>query len=779
MATGKTGYFDIAGTGGFAGRVNWSETYDIESNTSVVAVSLSIQSKTYGGRWYPGGTISVDGIPVVTMDFNNKATHTFNVYSAGDVWHTIYPLYGNADQPWNSGAIVHDDNGKKNVTISVNLKLYRDGNTAKPTISGSSAIALTEIPRASALAVSDGTLNTPQTIKVERKSTSFSHTITYECGTAKGTICTKSTDDSINFTPPLSLASQNTNGATVAVTFTLQTYSGSTAVGNPVSKTVTMAIPESVKPYCAVAVSDYMGYESRYGAYVKGLSRLSVNVVSETAYGAEIVSHQVTANGVVYKEAEFVTDALKTAGNMTISAKVTDSRNRTSAEAKQTISVLDYTAPAISNLTAVRCSADGTANSQGGYVKVTFSAAVTALNNQNSAEYFLHYKKPAAVDWEGVAFDELYGDYTVTNHSYVFPADTGSSYNVQITVEDNHFGMVRNVNAPTAFALMHPNPDGTGIALGKICEKSNAVEFGLPLYDKFGTSLGNGLAVYGGGNEQIDANTTLEHLILTTKNAPTSSFHYIYTCFYTSKGTTNNRAQFALPYNATGCMYYRFYSGGVWSDWTGCIANGVQVSGSLDLKATSSIRMYGAGATNAVAFLSDRIRSTANDTHYLGDSTYKFKAVYAVSGAIQTSDRNQKKDIEDIDQRYIDLFDKLRPVSFAFSDPESDRIHIGFISQDVKAAMDEVGLSDLDFAGFCRDVLTEWDEETQTDKAVTDEDGNPVYLYSLRYSEFIALNSKMIQINRKKIAEQQQELNAMKAEVEELKRIVQGLVAQA
>ena len=64
------------------------------------------------------------------------------------------------------------------------------------------------------------------------------------------------------------------------------------------------------------------------------------------------------------------------------------------------------------------------------------------------------------------------------------------------------------------------------------------------------------------------------------------------------------------------------------------------------------------------------------------------------------------------------------------------------------------------------------------ERDVLDEDGNPEYVYSLRYSEFIALNSKVIQLNREKIAQQQQELDTLKAEVEELKRLVQGLVAQ-
>lgn len=46
---------------------------------------------------------------------------------------------------------------------------------------------------------------------------------------------------------------------------------------------------------------------------------------------------------------------------------------------------------------------------------------------------------------------------------------------------------------------------------------------------------------------------------------------------------------------------------------------------------------------------------------------------------------------------------KLQPVSFLFKDGTSGRTHIGFIAQDVEQAMSECGLTDLDFAGFCKD----------------------------------------------------------------------------
>lgn len=150
----------------------------------------------------------------------------------------------------------------------------------------------------------------------------------------------------------------------------------------------------------------------------------------------------------------------------------------------------------------------------------------------------------------------------------------------------------------------------------------------------------------------------------------------------------------------------------------------------------------------------------ANGMVALGTGNHRWTQVYAVNGAISTSDRNQKNTIQPLDERYIQLFMKLLPVSFKFNNGTSRRTHIGFISQDVESAMAEVGLTDLEFAGFCKDqktvpvqkntkvkILNEetgketWQEITYTeDEPVEDE-----YVYSLRYEEFIALNTAVIQ----------------------------------
>ena len=326
-------------------------------------------------------------------------------------------------------------------------------------------------------------------------------------------------------------------------------------------------------------------------------------------------------------------------------------------------------------------------------------------------------------------------------------------------------------------------------------------------YDNLGLPIRNGLCAY--ESSGIDPNTTTEHLILTNVNVPSSALYYVLTFFYSTKSASANRGQIAMPYSVDGAIHFRYYYNGKWSAWRKPLYGGEETEfGKIELyrstpyidfhhgnstadftqriiTSTGGLLLYGT-TSNYVAVMSDRFRSSGNEIHYLGDSSNKWLAVYAKNGTIQTSDRNQKTNIQEIEQRYIDLFDKLKPVSFEFADAGSDRVHLGYISQDVKEAMDEVGLTDLDFAGYCRDIKKETveveDPETgdisYEEKEVLDANGDPVYTYSLRYSEFIALNSKMIQLNRQKIAEQEQEIQSLRKELDDLKTAVAALLNQ-
>lgn len=369
--------------------------------------------------------------------------------------------------------IAHGSDGKKTLSCSAS---YTSG-VSSGTVTASASKALTTIPRKSTLAASNGTLATALTLTITKQATSFTHTITYKCGTASGTICTKSSNTSVAWNTSngntLELARQNTTGATVSVTFTIETFNGSTSVGTN-TKTVTMTIPASVKPSLSVSTADDAGYYGMFGAYVQGLSKLGVSLNASGSYGSTIKAYNTTLDGVTYTTSNFVAETFRNSGTFALTATVTDSRGRTVTSTTQ-ISVLAYTLPYIESLSVKRCTADGTESTSGGYIAVKFTASVEPLSYNNTATYTVKYKKVAEEDYTEVELGEYYNYYSVTDGLYIFQADTSASYNVTFAVTDSLTSTPKTAVASSGKKLFSIFKNGHGFALGKIAE--------LPIFD--------------------------------------------------------------------------------------------------------------------------------------------------------------------------------------------------------------------------------------------------------------------------------------------------------
>ena len=151
----------------------------------------------------------------------------------------------------------------------------------------------------------------------------------------------------------------------------------------------------------------------------------------------------------------------------------------------------------------------------------------------------------------------------------------------------------------------------------------------------------------------------------------------------------------------------------------------------------------------------------------LGLPNHKWDTIYAVVGTINTSDRKSKKDINDLDLDTIRKFIMdLNPVSYKMID--GTRTHYGMIAQDIEETMNKLGMTPLDFAGFCKDQKM----EQYTEKEIN-EDGEEVevekykpiegeYNYGLRYDEFISPMIKVIQ-------DQENRIESLESEVKDLK----------
>ena len=367
---------------------------------------------------------------------------------------------------------------KTSGTTPVSFNLYSGSGSSR---NNTYSYAMAVDPAASTLSAASGTLGQAQALTLTRYSAAFKDTITWTCGSASGTIAALSQETSFSFTPPMELAAQAPNAAAVEIRFTVATYQadGTTLVATS-STTIAAAIPETVKPSCALAVSDTTGSFAAYGAYVQGRSRLRLVVTPTLAYGSEIASYQIVADGRTYTASDVTTDPIAGSGTLTLTARVTDRRGRTSDAATVTITVLPCAAPQISSFTAQRCGADGTADEEGLYIKVTFGALISPLDNKNTAAYRVRYKKTGTEDWTTVTLTDYAGQYVVSSGTTVFAAAAADAWDVQISAQDAFAETAQTRSVPIAFSLVNYNASGRGLAFGRISQVEDTFEVDMP-----------------------------------------------------------------------------------------------------------------------------------------------------------------------------------------------------------------------------------------------------------------------------------------------------------
>lgn len=377
----------------------------------------------------------------------------------------------------NTTTIAHNSNGTKTFSYSFSQQfaITFDG-ASIGTKSGSGNGTLDTIARKSSMTASNGLLGTAQTLTVSRYDSSFTHTITYTCGSATGTVATKSSSTSISWTPPLELAQQAPSSTAVSIIFTITTYTGSTSIGSS-TKTISCVIPASVKPTVSLSVADVYTYRTTYGAYVQGKSKLQIEVNAAGSQGSTIKAYSTKIDGKTYTSASVTTSTLSGSGVLTISTTVTDSRGRT-ASTTWDVTVLPYTAPKVTALTTKRCNADGSNNATGAYLKITFSASMTALNNKNTAAYTLQYKKTTATSYTSKTLTDFAGKYAVTNGTYIFAAES-SAYNIILTATDAFSDHTKTATGASTSMLMSWLAKGLGIAFGKVAELSGWFDCGF------------------------------------------------------------------------------------------------------------------------------------------------------------------------------------------------------------------------------------------------------------------------------------------------------------
>ena len=422
----------------------------IANNTS--SVTLTVKVTSTGGSYNWNGA---DG----TVKFTGSYTGTYNFTAEFDpnVTTTIYTR---------TFTVNHSSTGTAKVTATITFDTEVSSGTLTKTVSKT----LTTIPRASVPTNSGSTIGSAITIKTNRKSTSFDHTITYSFGSASGTIGTD-VGASVTWTPPMSLCNQVTTATKKNCTITCKTYNGSTLIGTK-TLTISLSVPSSVKPsVSSLTAADASGLLSKYGAYVQTLSTVKLTASAAGSYGSTIKSYRFEFDGGSQSTTSASSQAFpaNNTGSKTGKVTVTDSRGRTASKSV-TVTVVSYSAPNFT-LTAFR-STGGKEDDESTTIRVGVSGSVHNINSKgtNVGTVKIEWKLSTATAWT-VAQNQSRGSSFNFYLDLTGKANT-SRYNIRVTVTDSTgTASSREVLIGTASPVMDFRTGGEGVAVLGISDR--------------------------------------------------------------------------------------------------------------------------------------------------------------------------------------------------------------------------------------------------------------------------------------------------------------------
>ena len=458
------------------------------TNQSNVTVKMYAQSDSNSYGAYnldaSGNTVkmTVNGKQVVNktmaMDFRSKATVQLASWT---------------------GAISHGSDGSKKLDCSGSFSISGSSYLSGGNISCS--IQLESIPRATKPTLSDSTvaLGSAVTINISPAVSGWTHNIYYRIGTGDWVRFATGVKSNYSWTVPLGIASSYPTATEGTITIGLNTYNGSTQIGGTQTVNLDITIPASVAPsVSAVTVSEAASGLSNFG-YVQTKSKLKIVASASGSYSSSIRSYVYDIGSQSYSGLEntyTMGEVVRDSGTVAVTVTVTDSRGRTASKTVS-ITVLAYSPPQITHFECSRCGdANGSANANGQYLKVTFGYSVSPLNNKNKASYLLKYSVYDDGKWGGLTSGTQY-TYSETFLSATAILNTASTYQIGLVVTDSFGTASFYKEIGTAVRLLSYIVKRFAIAIGKIPEKDSTFEVALETVFNRYASFMSGVGIAG------------------------------------------------------------------------------------------------------------------------------------------------------------------------------------------------------------------------------------------------------------------------------------------
>lgn len=382
---------------------------------------------------------------------NSSGNNYFNInWRYGqNVWFTI--------SSW-STTITHNSDG----TYSSYAEAYVYTGVSPESLSARVNYTLTTIPRESTISsITGDTIGSNITVNISRQSSSFVHQVWWRInGTGNWTSLGTNFGTSCTFTLPMSVCNSVTQSTTCTLNIAIRAISNGSYVGGEVWSSKTVNVPSSVVPsFSSIGVSEAVSSVASLGIYVQSKSKLNLSINGASgSYGSWITAYSINVDGQNIYAASGTTNVINGSGNLTITARITDSRGR-QASRTTTINVKAYSAPRLTSYSATRQSTLTN-------VSVVASGSITSLLNgstqKNSLTYIIKYKQSSAssytsvtVQSSGLSFSNL--SRTLTN------IDSTKSYDIQLVLSDYFSSVTYQLKLSTTKVIMDLKSTGVGI----------------------------------------------------------------------------------------------------------------------------------------------------------------------------------------------------------------------------------------------------------------------------------------------------------------------------
>ena len=350
---------------------------NIANNTSTCTaiVQIASQGKSWS-NYQCAGSLWLDG---------SKYSFT-STFSRSTSWQTLYTL--------SNVVIPHYDDGTKTLAASASFAT----GVSVGTLTASASLNLTRLYRKSDLEIVNPTVTFGDEIqfRITSRNSAYTHKIWIgKTGSLDWKVILDGVKEGVHtWTIPEEYARYVTGTDTSFQLYMSTFYNGvdigSTDYGNILNVTV----PNSMSPvvtlnYEAENPALYAKFKNNF---IKGVSKLNINILPTFAYGATFVNGTITIDNQIYNlqnETTTITTEAITSMHPVITAVVTDSRGKTATTKTTLDNVLDYKAPEVvsSKVWRTNTATSSEEIAGGDYIRTKLVLNVDSVSGMNKAKY--------------------------------------------------------------------------------------------------------------------------------------------------------------------------------------------------------------------------------------------------------------------------------------------------------------------------------------------------------------------------------------------------------